>query len=78
MHNPPNEGGGHGGGDTGLARAFVRAVAKDDQTVLGVTPEEVLNSHLLVFAGERARKEGKVIDFEEFKEAALAGKAGKA
>jgi len=75
IHNPPSDGGGHGGGDTGLARTFIRAVAENDQSILGVTPEEVLNSHLLVFAAEKARKEGRVIDFGEFKESALAGKA---
>jgi len=35
--------------------------------VLGVTPEEVLNSHLLVFAAEKARKESMVVDFASFK-----------
>ena len=73
IHRPPSEGGDHGGGDTGLIRAFIRAVATDDQSVLGVTPEEVLNSHLLVFAGEKARREGKVIDFEDFKAKAVNG-----
>ena len=78
MHNPPQLGGNHGGGDIGLARSFVDAVAHKNQSALGVTPDEVLNSHLLVFAGERARKQGTVIDFEDFKQQALAGKAGKA
>jgi hypothetical protein len=71
LHTPPSDGGGHGGGDTGLARAFVRAVATKDQTVLGVTPEEVLDSHLLVFAAEQARKESAVIDFASFKAMAI-------
>lgn len=73
VHNPPNEGGGHGGGDLGLSRAFVQAVAEGDQAVLGVTPEEVLNSHLLVFAAEKARREERVVRFEEFKKGAMTG-----
>lgn len=74
IHNPPNEGGGHGGGDLGLARAFVSAVAENDQSLLGVTPEEVLNSHLLVFAGEKARREERTVRFDEFKRDCLEGK----
>ncbi|KZZ96895.1 NAD-binding Rossmann fold oxidoreductase [Ascosphaera apis ARSEF 7405] len=70
---PPSEGGYHGGGDTGLARAFVKAVAEKNQAALGVTPEEVLDSHLLVFAAEQARKTGTVVDFNEFKEKSLQG-----
>ena len=49
----------------------MRAVAEKDQTVLGVTPEEILNSHLLVFAAEDARKQGRVVDFGQFKEWAI-------
>ncbi|ORX37400.1 putative NAD-binding Rossmann fold oxidoreductase [Kockovaella imperatae] len=75
VHNPPLQGGYHGGGDIGLSKAFVEAVARKDQSKLGVTPDEVLNSHLLVFAGETARKQGTVVNFEEFKKEALASKA---
>ncbi|GFZ45521.1 hypothetical protein JCM24511_03247 [Saitozyma sp. JCM 24511] len=73
LHSPPHEGGGHGGGDLGLSRTFVRAVAERDQAVLGVTPEEVLNSHLLVFAAEKARRDERVVDFEQFKRGAVKG-----
>ncbi|CAK7205265.1 hypothetical protein SEUCBS139899_008032 [Sporothrix eucalyptigena] len=66
-HEPVSEGGYHGGGDTGLARAFVASVANEDQSLLGVTPDEVLTSHLLVFAAERSRLEGRVVDFAEFR-----------
>lgn len=72
LHEPKALAGHHGGGDTGLASAFVKAVAEQDQRVLGVTPEQILNSHLLVFAAEKARKEGQVVDFERFKEQAIA------
>lgn len=73
QYNPPDEGGHHGGGDIGLARAFIRAVAQDDQRELRVTPDEVLNSHLTVFAAEKARREGRVVNFGEFKAGALKG-----
>ena len=63
---PEQEGGGHGGGDMGLARAFVKAVAEKDATHLGVTPEDVLRSNLMVFASSTSRKEGKVIDYQAF------------
>lgn len=63
---PEHEGGGHGGGDLGLARAFVKAVADKDAKHLGVTPEDVLRSHLMVFASETSRKQSKVIDYVEF------------
>ena len=44
--------------------------------MLNVTPQEVLNSHLLVFAGEQARKEKRVVEFGEFKKRALSMKNG--
>ncbi|KAL1887538.1 hypothetical protein Sste5346_010150 [Sporothrix stenoceras] len=66
-HATVMEGGYHGGGDTGLARAFVASVAQQDQSLLGVTPDDVLTSHLLVFAAERSRLEGRVVDFAEFR-----------
>ncbi|WVQ77019.1 hypothetical protein IAR50_006698 [Cryptococcus sp. DSM 104548] len=76
-HIPPTLPGHHGGGDSGLAAAFVQAVCERDQGVLGVTPEEVLDSHLLVFAGEKARREGKVVDFEEYKRGVVMSEEGK-
>ncbi|KAJ3550635.1 hypothetical protein NMY22_g352 [Coprinellus aureogranulatus] len=60
-HTPTNLGG-HGGGDFGLIRAFVEAVRTGNQQVLGTTVEEVLRSHLAVFAAEASRREGKVVD----------------
>jgi predicted dehydrogenase len=64
--NPPLEGGGHGGGDLGLAKTFVEAVRNQDQTILGTNIAEVLQSHLTVFAAEQARRENKVIDYVAF------------
>lgn len=70
-HTPKLDGGYHGGGDTGLARAFVSAVAEGSQSVLHVTIDDILDSHLLVFAAEKARKESCVVDFGQFKQASM-------
>lgn len=67
LHTPEAQGfGGHGGGDSGLSSSFISACAMRDQSQLGVTPTDVLNSHLLVFAAEKSRKEGRVIVWDEF------------
>ncbi|KIK96953.1 hypothetical protein PAXRUDRAFT_825440 [Paxillus rubicundulus Ve08.2h10] len=67
-HYPANEGGGHGGGDLGLIRTFVEAVRTNDQAVLGTDVDEVLKSHMTVFAAEKSRKDGKIVDCVEYEE----------
>ncbi len=52
---------GHGGGDLGLMRTFIEAVAKNDPSLIRSGPAETLETHLTVFEAERARREGKVI-----------------
>lgn len=69
-HTPRGEGGGHGGGDLGLIRAFIEAVKTGRQEALGTDVGEVLRSHLTVFAAERSRLEGRVIDCVEFEQEA--------
>lgn len=54
--------GGHSGGDEALMAAFIRAVETQDQRHILSGPEESLASHLAVFAAERARAEGVVIE----------------
>lgn len=61
----PSEVGGHGGGDTGLMRAFVKAVAKGDPGFIRSGIDESLETHLTVFAAEKARLEGRVVRVEE-------------
>ncbi|KAG8943445.1 hypothetical protein FRC03_002481 [Tulasnella sp. 419] len=56
----------HGGGDLGLIRSFVNAVRRNDQSILETTIDEVLYSHLVVFASEKSRKEEKIVDVEMF------------
>ena len=68
--DPPPPAGGHGGGDAGVARAFFEAVKHRDQSRLRVEPLEMLNSHLLVFAAEQSRVEGRTVDFGDFAEKA--------
>ena len=54
--------GGHGGGDYGLMDRFVTAVAKNDSSYILSGVDESLESHQMVFAAERARKEHRVVD----------------
>jgi predicted dehydrogenase len=61
--------GGHGGGDLGSIGAFVKAVKEGKQDLLGTTIDEVVKSHMTVFAAEASRKEGRVIDCAEFEKA---------
>jgi hypothetical protein len=64
IHAPAGmAGGGHGGGDGGLTQAFVNALnsgARDD-------PMGYLESHLLAFALETSRLEGRVLDMAAFR-----------
>lgn len=62
--------GGHGGGDLGLIEAFVEAVRTGEQDILGTSVDEVVKSHMTVFAAEASRKEGRVVDCAEFEKAA--------
>jgi predicted dehydrogenase len=51
---------GHGGGDAGLMEAFTTAVATGDPSTILSGPAESLETHLAVFAAERARHRGTV------------------
>jgi predicted dehydrogenase len=48
--------GGHGGGDNGLMQSFVAAVATGNPSRVLSGPDETLETHLMVFAAERARQ----------------------
>jgi len=74
-HMPKQMGGGHGGGDDGLALNFINAVkavkegmeASEAQRVhLGCGLEELVRSHVAVFMAEEARTQKKVVDWKEF------------
>jgi predicted dehydrogenase len=57
----PSAADGHGGGDTGLAAAFVAAVATGDATLLSSGGAESLATHRVVWAAEQARVRGTVV-----------------
>ena len=50
----------HGGGDTGIMDSFVRAVAENDPSQIVTGIDETLESHLMVFAAEKSRRENIV------------------
>jgi hypothetical protein len=62
---------GHGGGDPGVMAAFVRAVRGaepgTDRTAGLTTARESLESHLMAFAADRARLEGRIVDMAGFR-----------
>jgi hypothetical protein len=57
--------GDHNGGDFGIMKAFVDAVAAGDQQKVWSGPGETLASHRIVFAAEQARRDGRVVDVGE-------------
>ncbi|XP_006460195.1 hypothetical protein AGABI2DRAFT_135448 [Agaricus bisporus var. bisporus H97] len=67
-HSFPHAGG-HGGGDIGLMETFVKAVKERNQELLGTSIDEVVKTHMTVFAAEASRKEGRVIDCAEYEKA---------
>jgi predicted dehydrogenase len=58
--------GGHGGGDAGLMGAFVSALRNPNSEVL-TSCRNSLESHLIAFAAEKSRLEGRVIDMEAYR-----------
>ncbi|NQU42940.1 Gfo/Idh/MocA family oxidoreductase [bacterium] len=56
--------GGHGGGDYGIMGAFVRAVARRDQSLILSGPDETLESHVMVFRAEQSRREGRMVEID--------------
>lgn len=73
-YRPRETGGGHGGGDEGLVRQFLRAVGSVEEGKMGVKEaqrvylgcdfEEAFLSHAVVFAAEEARRGKRVVDWE--------------
>jgi predicted dehydrogenase len=56
---------GHGGGDLALMTHFVGALLKNDPSLILSGAAESLESHLMVFAAEQARREGRVVSVVE-------------
>ena len=75
-YSPKQMGGGHGGGDDGLARQYVLAVEavkngtmrveEAQMEFVGCSLEEVIRSHAMVFAAEEARRERKVVNWQHW------------
>jgi len=57
----PPAGSGHGGGDEGLAAAFVESIRSGGKTGARTTARQALESHLMAFAAEEARLSQKTI-----------------
>lgn len=54
---------GHGGADYFLVDSFVKAVARNDPSLIKSGGAESLKSHVLVFQAEKSRKENRVCKF---------------
>ena len=60
------EPGGHGGGDQRIVDEWIDALYSRDDSRLVANAQESLKSHAVVFAAERSRREGKMMDMAEF------------
>ena len=56
--------GGHGGGDYNIMECFVAALADNDPSKILSGPAETLETHLIAFAAERARRTSSVVHVE--------------
>lgn len=56
------QGAGHGGGDTGMIRDWIEAIRQQDASLMSTPLSDSLESHLMAFAAEQSRKEGKTIE----------------
>ena len=57
---------GHGGGDYGIMHDFIKLVAENDGKKGLTAIDFSVQSHLMAFAAEQSRIEGKIIDLNEF------------
>ena len=58
---------GHGGGDEGLLRHFVDVVRRNAREEVLASGRVTLESHLIGFAAERSRLEGRTVDMATFR-----------
>jgi hypothetical protein len=56
------ESGGHGGGDERVVREWLSAIHTGNPALIRTSAQESLRTHTMVFAAERARREGRVVD----------------
>ncbi|TVR50446.1 MAG: gfo/Idh/MocA family oxidoreductase [Puniceicoccaceae bacterium] len=60
------EPGGHGGGDRRVLLSWLNAIASRDASLVRTDVQESYHTHRIVFAAERARREGRLIVLDEF------------
>lgn len=60
-------GGGHGGGDYGVLQAFISTLQRGEENSL-TTAHQALESHLMAFAADLARRESRVVPMTTFRE----------
>jgi predicted dehydrogenase len=58
--------GGHGGADSNIMANFVEALRRNDPDHVLTGTAESLQSHALVFAAEKSRRERRMVELEEF------------
>ena len=58
-------GAGHGGGDYWMMKRFLAAVAENDPGMVLSGPDDSLESHLMVFAAEKARRKHCIVEMDE-------------
>ena len=83
VHHPRKMGGGHGGGDAGLALQYVKAIdavknhgkaiSEAQNLYIGCDLSDAIRSHAMVFAAEEARRENSVVNWKEWWSSKLQG-----
>ena len=58
--------GGHGGGDAGIMSVFSLLVSNEYEGISAATIETSCKNHMIVFAAEESRAEGKIVDVAEY------------
>ncbi len=58
----------HGGGDRVIMDNFIDAIVTQDQAILKTPIRQSLEGHLLVYAAEASRKEGRIVDVREYEQ----------
>ena len=56
--------GGHGGGDYNIMKSFVAALADNNPDKILYGPAETLETHLMTFAAEKARRTDTVVSIK--------------
>lgn len=59
------ESGGHGGGDTRVVLEWLLALHSRDESRIVANAQESLRTHTIVFAAEKSRHEGRLVDLKE-------------